>query len=74
MTANLGEETLESILLRMADIDKDMRDKALSLPDELFRARRALGRGRRGSAATPSRILSGRDRGCPTAQARARAA
>src|SRR6187431_2007252 len=36
MTENLGEETLDAILLQLGDIDRDMRDKALSLPDELL--------------------------------------
>src|SRR5258706_7584218 len=36
MTANLGEETLEAIVLRVSDLDREMREKALSLPDVLF--------------------------------------
>ena len=68
MTSNLGDETLESMLLRMADIDKDMREKALSLPDDLFRVveRSVVGTRLGGSF---YRIVSGRDRGCPTATA-----
>src|SRR5262245_36366658 len=68
MTENLGDETLESMLLRMADIDKDMREKALSLPDELFKlVERSVVATRLGG--NPFRIVSGRDRGCPTARA-----
>src|SRR5262249_47024618 len=36
MTENLGEETLNSIVLRVGDLDREMRGKALSLPDPLF--------------------------------------
>jgi hypothetical protein len=68
MTANLGDETLESMLLRMADIDKDMREKALSLPDALFKVvDRSVAATRLGG--NFFRIVSGRDRACPTAQA-----
>src|SRR4030095_16018561 len=37
MTEKPGEDTLESILLRVGDIDKEAREKALSLPDDLFK-------------------------------------
>jgi hypothetical protein len=68
MTANLGDDTLDSMLLRMADIDKDMREKALSLPDQLFRViERSVVATRLGG--NFFRIVSGRDRSCPTAQA-----
>ena len=68
MTANLGDETLGSMLLRMADIDKDMREKALSLPDALFKlVDRSIVATRLGGSVI--RIVSGRDPGCPTALA-----
>ena len=68
MTSNLGDETLESMLLRMADIDKDMRERALSLPDALFKmVERSVVATRLGGNFL--RIVSGRDRGCPTAKA-----
>jgi hypothetical protein len=68
MTANLGDETLESMLLRMADIDKDMREKALSLPDALFKlVERSVVATRLGG--NFFRVVSGRDRSCPTARA-----
>jgi len=68
MTANLGDETLESMLLRMADIDKDMREKALSLPDALFKVvERSVVATRLGGSVI--RVVSGRDPGCPTAKA-----
>jgi hypothetical protein len=68
LTANLGDETLGSMLLRMADIDKDMREKALSLPDALFKVvERSIVATRLGGSVF--RIVSGRDPGCPTALA-----
>lgn len=68
MTENLGEDTLESIVLHLADIDREMRAKALSLPDTLFALidRSVTGTRLGGSFA---RIVSGRDRDCPTAAA-----
>jgi hypothetical protein len=65
MTENLGEDTLESILLRVGDIDREMREKALSLPDELFGlVERSVTGTRLGGSVL--RLLSGRDRQCPT--------
>ena len=68
MTENLGEETLQSILLRIADLDREMRDKALSLPDALVVLIDRSVKGTRlgGSFA---RVVTGRDRNCPTAAA-----
>jgi hypothetical protein len=37
MTQNLGESTLDSILLRIGDLDREARAQALSLPDECFK-------------------------------------
>ncbi len=68
MTENLGEETVASILLAIADIDREVREKALSLPDRILAlvdrsiAGTSLGGGF-------LRLLSGRDPGCPTAAA-----
>jgi hypothetical protein len=68
MTENLGEDTLESIVLRIADLDREMRDKALSLPDDLFAlVDRSVAGTRLGGSFM--RLLTGRDRGCPTAAA-----
>ena len=68
MTANLGEETLEAIVLRVSDLDREMRDKALSLPDVLFTlVDRSVAGTRLGGSVF--RLLSGRDRKCPTAAA-----
>jgi hypothetical protein len=68
MTANLGEDTLQSILLRVSDLDRDMREKALSLPDALFAlVDRSVAGTRLGGNAF--RLVSGRDPACPTAAA-----
>jgi hypothetical protein len=68
MTENLGEDTLEGLLLRIADLDREMREKALSLPDALFALidRSVTGTRLGGSFL---RLMSGRDPGCPTAAA-----
>jgi hypothetical protein len=68
MTDNLGEDSLDSLVLRIADLDREMREKALSLPDALFAlvdgsiARTRLGGGF-------LRLVSGHDPQCPTAAA-----
>ena len=68
MTANRGEESLEAMLLKIADLDRDIRDKALSLPDRILGVVNAsLDNSRLGGSFL--RIVSGRDRGCPTAAA-----
>jgi hypothetical protein len=65
ITANLGEETLDAIVLRVADIDREMRDKAMSLPDSLFAiVDRSVAGTRLGGGVL--RLLSGRDPQCPT--------
>jgi hypothetical protein len=68
MTSNLGEETLEAIVLRVEDLDREMHEKALSLPDVLFALIEKSVKGTRlgGSLA---RIVSGADPDCPTAAA-----
>ncbi len=68
MTANLGEETLESILLRIGDVDREAREKALSLPDELVTlVDRSVSGTRLGGGVL--QLLRGRDPACPTAAA-----
>ena len=68
MTANLGEDSLDSLVLRIADLDREMRDKGLSLPDSLFAlVERSVSGTRLGGSAR--RLLSGRDDACPTAAA-----
>ena len=65
MTANLGEDTLDSLLLQISDLDRGMREKALSLPDDLLALIDAsVTRTRLGGSAL--RLLSGRDPACPT--------
>jgi len=68
MTENLGDETLESIVLRIGDLDREMAERALSLPDELFAlVERSVGDTRLGGSFR--RLVSGRDPGCATAAA-----
>lgn len=68
MTENMGEDTIASILLAIGDIDREMREKALSLPDKLFAAiDRSVAGTQLGGGVL--RLLSGRDRACPTAAA-----
>jgi hypothetical protein len=68
MTENLGAETLDGILLKVNDLDREMRAKALSLPDPLFAlVDRSVAGSRLGGSF--GRLLSGRDRHCPTAAA-----
>jgi hypothetical protein len=68
MTDNLGEDSLESLVLRIADLDREMREKALSLPDRLFAlVDRSVAGTRLGGSFL--RIVTGRDRSCPTSAA-----
>lgn len=68
MTENMGDETLDALLLRIGDVDREMREKALSLPDRLFALiDRSVSGGRLGGGFW--RLLTGRDRQCPTAAA-----
>jgi hypothetical protein len=71
MTQNLGEETLAGIILQVNDIDREMRSKAISLPDDLLALVDGSIKGTRlGGKFT--RLLSGHDRDCPTSGAVAR--
>lgn len=68
MTENMGDETLDALLLRIGDVDREMREKALSLPDRLFALiDRSVSGGRLGGGFW--RLLTGRDPQCPTAAA-----
>ena len=68
MTQNLGESTLDSILLRIGDLDREARAQALSLPDECFKlVDRSVTQTRLGGSAI--RLITGRDPGCPTTAA-----
>jgi hypothetical protein len=68
MTTNLGEQTLESIVLRIGDLDREMREKGMSLPDELFAlVERSVSGTRLGASAW--RLVSGKDPSCSTASA-----
>ncbi|MGZ5035661.1 MAG: hypothetical protein ACXWG1_18480 [Usitatibacter sp.] len=65
MTANLGEDSLDAIVLRIADIDREMREKALSLPDALFGlVDRSVVGTRLGGGVV--RLVTARDPQCPT--------
>ena len=68
MTENLGDLTLEAIVLRVGDLDRQMREKALSLPDDLFALiDKSVAGTRLGGGFW--RLVSGRDPECPTARA-----
>jgi hypothetical protein len=68
MTGNMGDETLDALLLRISDLDREMRAKALSLPDRLFAVvDRSVRGGRLGGGFW--RLVTGRDPRCPTAAA-----
>ena len=65
ITANLGEDTLDSILLRVGDIDREVREKALSLPDDLLALVDLSVRNTR-LGGSFMRLVTGRDPDCPT--------
>lgn len=65
MTDNLGEDTLDSVFVRVADVDRELGARALSLPDALLGATdRSIKETRVGGSI--ARLLTGRDRKCPT--------
>ena len=68
MTANRGEDTLDGMLMRVADLDKEIREKALSLPDQILKVVNSSLDGTR-IGGTFLRVYSGRDSSCPTAKA-----
>ena len=68
MTENLGEETLESIVLRIGDLDREMHEQGMSLPDPLVAlVDRSISGTRLGGSAW--RLITGEDRSCATAAA-----
>ena len=68
MTDNLGEDTPESLLLRLQDLDRDLREKAISLPDELLEMVDRSIRGTR-LGGNVVRLLRGDEPRCATAAA-----
>lgn len=68
ITDTLGDDTLESLLLTIADLDRQARALALSLPDVVNRLVLAAAQGTR-IGGTWRQQLAGRDPKCPTAAA-----
>jgi hypothetical protein len=68
MTEALGEDTQESLLLRIADLDRQMRALALPLPDAANKLVLAAAQGTRIGGGFRAQ-LSGTDAQCPTAAA-----
>ena len=68
MTENLGEDTLDSLLLKIADLDKQARALALGLPDVANQLVLASSQRTR-IGGSWLRQLSGRDPDCPTTAA-----
>jgi len=68
MTANVGEDTVKSLLVHLADLDRKMRPLALALPDELVALveRSVVETHLGGSFAL---LMRGADPKCPTAAA-----
>ena len=65
MTDNLGEDTLEMLLIKIADLDKQARQIALSLPDSITKLVVASAQGPT-IGGSWLRQLSGKDPSCPT--------
>ena len=68
ITDVLGEDTQDSLLLKIADLDRQMRALALSLPDAVNKLVLAAAQGTRIGGGFAAQ-LAGRDRQCPTATA-----
>jgi hypothetical protein len=68
ITEALGDDTQESLLLKIADIDRQARTLALSLPDAANKLVMAAAQGTQ-IGGTWREQLAGRDRGCPTSAA-----
>ncbi|HEX9390002.1 MAG TPA: hypothetical protein VF928_01680 [Usitatibacteraceae bacterium] len=68
MTENMGEDTRDGLILKIADLDRELRRVALSLPDEFVKIVEASVRDTRigGSVLTQ---LSRRPANCPTQRA-----
>lgn len=68
ITTNLGEDTFESLVLRIADIDREMHGNAISLPDDIYSlVERSITHTRLGAGAR--HLVAGTDRACPTVAA-----
>ena len=68
MTENLGEDSLDALILRVGDLDRDMRARAMGLPDDLLALiDRSVSDTRLGGSFL--RLVTGIDPGCPTAHA-----
>jgi hypothetical protein len=68
MTENMGEDTLDSLVLKIADVDRELRRVALALPDELIRVVDASVRDTRIGGGVLAQLRP-RPRNCPTWQA-----
>jgi len=68
ITEALGDDTQESLLLKIADLDRQMRALALPLPDAVNRYVLAAAQGTRIGGGFRAQ-LAGRDRNCATAAA-----
>ena len=68
ITTNLGEDTFESLVLRIGDIDRELEGEAMSLPDEMYAlVKRSVTETRLGASIRS--LVTGQDRACPTAAA-----
>jgi len=65
MTDNLGEDMLDTLLLKIADLDNEARRLALTLPNEINALVLAASQGTRIGGSTLQQ-LSGRQANCPT--------
>ena len=68
MTDNLGDDTLQMLLIRIADLDRQSRQLAMSLPDSINRLVLASAQGTR-IGGPWFQQLRGRDPNCPTTAA-----
>jgi hypothetical protein len=68
MTDNLGDDTLQMLLIRIADLDRQSRQLALSLPDTINRLVLASAQGTRIGGPWYQQ-MRGRDPRCPTTAA-----
>ena len=68
MTENLGEDTLDSLVQKIADLDRDARKIAVSLPDNINQAVQESIQGTRIGGGVLQQ-LSGSARNCPTTRA-----
>lgn len=67
MTKNIGDESPDSLLLKIADIDRQCRELAMNLPDAINRE--VLNASQTVIGGGVLRQLSGKDQACPTAAA-----